>query len=429
MITHDDSYLRFCNEFVKGYVHRQFDNKLSHVEKYEPKDEDVFINNLRQVECEAYVNYQRARDYIVTDKDLIQPLMILWPEYNSKQAFLSDFRYEISVKKNTVKDVIQLFNTKFVDDSDIRHSDFLPRDLLIAAKEVYDMLKIEHDNDTLEIKVREKPYDHKLNIHAYSAKEQYEAILDYEFPRSFVETIMNRHMIDGMTATRWILEYIKFLSLSTLSRYELFPCDIVDKVWHIHMSYTLHYKYSVSRLKGQVVEHSQECCHKKDDNDQRESYKSTISFYKSVYQRPPPEDIWKPEDEEFDDDKDPYVNINLYRLAVMYYKYSLNGFFLTIPNYESLSTLVDIQDKHTYNLLIRRFRRANYHYTKDPYNWRRRYKIENEYKTSHDEEGEIVNFDSKRIEKCQEKVDKGLSFVIGSDLFVGGGKLIIKFHI
>ena len=66
------------------------------------------------------------------------------------------------------------------------------------------------------------------------------------------------YIIEGVTASRWIVEYIKFIVLSTLSKSELFPSDIVDRVWHLHMTYTTHYRDMIKRIDGVIPDHTQE---------------------------------------------------------------------------------------------------------------------------------------------------------------------------
>lgn len=160
---------------------------------------------------------------------------------------------------------------------------------------------------------KEKPSDHKLSNHAYNPLSQFQKILYHRFPHTFAETLMDRFMIEGVTASRWILEYIKFICLSTLSKSELFPSDIVDRVWHLHMTSTKHYRDMINSIEGIVPDHTQECCHKVDDGDQKEVYQDTLTFYEAVYNDSPPEDIWPDPDEEFEHDKSELICVNLYR--------------------------------------------------------------------------------------------------------------------
>lgn len=207
----------------------------------------------------------------------------------------------------------------------------------------------------------------------------------------------------------------------------------MDKVWHLHMVYSKHYRNMIHSIKGHVSEHTQECCHKVDDGDQKESYKDTLSFYKSVFEQSPPEDIWRSPDEEFREHKDRFVNVNLYRLTVMHYMKHSNPSFLS--SYQFITRTppkitVEMMNPKTRNILLRRIRRAHYPYQKDQMNWRRCYRVFNEYLTSFENQYEVCSYDKHRFEKEAEKLELDKPNAQGLDFLVCGGLAIFRnaFH-
>jgi hypothetical protein len=243
---------------------------------------------------------------------------------------------------------------------------------------------------------------------------------------------MDRFMIEGVTASRWILEYIKFIVLSTLSKSELFPSDIVDRVWHLHMTYTKHYREMIKSIEGVVPEHTQECCHKVDDGDQRQVYEDTLTFYEAVFKDSPPEDIWPDSDIEFTRDKDKLMTVNLYRLFLMHYVSKVNELFLTSNDYKDQEYKINknINTPEARSKAMRRIRRQRVPYKDDPLNWRRNYKVFNIYKTVHDKNFQVPSFIFDREGKELDKISKEFCKTQGADFLVCGGLAIFKnaFH-
>ena len=75
-----------------------------------------------------------------------------------------------------------------------------------------------------------------------TVNEFYEDAIKYEFPKNFIESFMEEQMIDRNTAMRWIGEYKKFITLAYFSNKMITPSEEVDQVWHMHMTYTKHYR-------------------------------------------------------------------------------------------------------------------------------------------------------------------------------------------
>jgi len=149
-----------------------------------------------------------------------------------------------------------------------------------------------------------------------------------------------------------------------------------------------------------------------------------------VFKDSPPEDIWPDPDEEFGDDKDRLIGVNLYRLTLMHYGLNQNPNLLGIAPIAGMDevkfSVGNLQTKFLKSFFLRKIRRKRVPYKEDPLNWRRNYKVKNIYKTSHCKEFEVPNFDYKRLEKATEKSQIDVSKAGGSDLLVSGGLAIMK---
>ena len=75
-----------------------------------------------------------------------------------------------------------------------------------------------------------------------------------KFPTKFIDILMEENLIDANIANQWILEYRKYLCLVYHSKERLEPCYKVKVVWHLHMTYTQHYRYSCIALLNKHLE-------------------------------------------------------------------------------------------------------------------------------------------------------------------------------
>ena len=63
-----------------------------------------------------------------------------------------------------------------------------------------------------------------------------------------------------------------------------------------------------------------------------------MKFYKEMFLEDPPDDIWEGTEERFDMKNFSYVNVNIYRLAVIYSLKNNNPDFLAPPTYTNQAT-------------------------------------------------------------------------------------------
>ncbi|OQP53714.1 glycine-rich domain-containing protein [Niastella populi] len=92
-----------------------------------------------------------------------------------------------------------------------------------------------------------------------------------------------------------IEEYRKFLFLCCISPNGASPSQAVDEAWHLHLTYTQSYWTDLCKntLKKDVHHHPSRGGDE-EDHKHRDWYAETLSLYQSVFESPPPEDIWPP---------------------------------------------------------------------------------------------------------------------------------------
>jgi uncharacterized protein (TIGR04222 family) len=94
---------------------------------------------------------------------------------------------------------------------------------------------------------------------------------------------------------RVIEEYRKFLLLCCISPTGASPSQIVDEAWHLHLTYTQSYWIDLCKNTLQKdIHHHPSRGGDDEDHKHRDWYKETLLLYQSVFESPPPNDIWPP---------------------------------------------------------------------------------------------------------------------------------------
>jgi len=92
---------------------------------------------------------------------------------------------------------------------------------------------------------------------------------------------------------RVIEEYRKFIFLCCISPKGASPSQAVDEAWHLHLTYTKSYWIDLCKntLSKDIHHYPSQGG---DDEDHRhiQWYKDTLALYQSVFESPPPDDIW-----------------------------------------------------------------------------------------------------------------------------------------
>ena len=96
---------------------------------------------------------------------------------------------------------------------------------------------------------------------------------------------------DDYTA-RAVEEYRKFLYLTQMGEEQITPSVPVDRVWHLHLTYTENYwEELVGRVIGRPLHH-RPCNAPAELPRYRQQYQKTVALYRKEFGEAPPPDIW-----------------------------------------------------------------------------------------------------------------------------------------
>lgn len=94
-------------------------------------------------------------------------------------------------------------------------------------------------------------------------------------------------------ALRTINEYKRFIYLCCISPTGASPSDIVDKVWHLHLTYTMNYwKEFCPNILGRELHHFPSKGGNAENVKHTNWYEQTIELYIQTFGEIPPSDIW-----------------------------------------------------------------------------------------------------------------------------------------
>ncbi|MCS3796241.1 glycine-rich domain-containing protein [Niastella sp. OAS944] len=92
-----------------------------------------------------------------------------------------------------------------------------------------------------------------------------------------------------------IEEYRKFLFLCCISPNGASPSQAVDEAWHLHLTYTQSYWIELCKnTLNKDIHHHPSRGGDEEDHKHRDWYADTLVLYQSVFESPPPIEIWPP---------------------------------------------------------------------------------------------------------------------------------------
>jgi hypothetical protein len=101
-------------------------------------------------------------------------------------------------------------------------------------------------------------------------------------------------------ARRAVDEYKKFVYLAATSATPVTPSDVVDQVWHLHLTFTRSYWDDMcAGLLGHALHHGPTKGGSREDAKYRRQYAETLALYRCEFGTEPPADFWPPEAERF----------------------------------------------------------------------------------------------------------------------------------
>lgn len=101
-------------------------------------------------------------------------------------------------------------------------------------------------------------------------------------------------------AKRAIEEYKRFVYLAAISKTPITPSDVVDQVWHLHLTYTHSYWDELCRgVLKRPLHHGPTKGGAQEDAKYRNLYAATLAAYRREFGEEPPRDVWPDADARF----------------------------------------------------------------------------------------------------------------------------------
>ncbi|MGD1854438.1 MAG: glycine-rich domain-containing protein [Leptolyngbyaceae cyanobacterium] len=100
-----------------------------------------------------------------------------------------------------------------------------------------------------------------------------------------------------------IEEYKKFVFLAVTAQHSVIPSDAIDRVWHLHLTYTRSYWDSFClEILQQPLHHDPALGGLAEKQQLKESYGKTLESYQQVFGMHPPARLWPTAEERFRQD-------------------------------------------------------------------------------------------------------------------------------
>ena len=258
-------------------------------------------------------------------------------------------------------------------------------------------------------------------------------VLSLVFPPRFLDNLMNEQLIDINTANKWLLEYRKFLVLVYFSNGDVYPSEQVDQVWRLHASYTQHYRLTYQTFLERDFKYFDPNGYYHDTSNKGVFYSNSLSLYKAIFLIDTPGEVWETPENRFAPKNIEFMNINLYRLAVLYSLKVVSPNFLypggappvpTAPQ-TNLKSLPVNQKK----FIVRRNKRNKFKNQQQSYGWRDNYDgayYGGNYHHHHDHSHSSSSDDhNDRYERDGHRCRNRDHDYYGPNYMVGGGLIII----
>jgi hypothetical protein len=107
-----------------------------------------------------------------------------------------------------------------------------------------------------------------------------------------LEPIMQDKYSIGQHAKIYLQEYSRFMALIYFTKITLTPSEEVDQVWHLHQSFTAHYRKFCDQVYGRFIHHSPTVGGRAETVKFSDFYGKTLGFYAFMFKEAPPVGIW-----------------------------------------------------------------------------------------------------------------------------------------
>jgi uncharacterized protein (TIGR04222 family) len=121
------------------------------------------------------------------------------------------------------------------------------------------------------------------------------SIDDPSAPYKFSDKLAHQNGWTAGFVSRAIDEYKRFIFLCCISPAGASPSEVVDEVWHLHLTYTHSYwKRFCGETLGKEIHHHPSRGGQSEAARHRQWYSETLILYRDVFDEEPPADIWPP---------------------------------------------------------------------------------------------------------------------------------------
>ncbi len=118
--------------------------------------------------------------------------------------------------------------------------------------------------------------------------------------QTFAQRLARENNWSQPYADRVVVEYKKFLLLSTTSNHVVCPSEQVDQAWHLHLTYTRSYWDDLCRrVLNRPLHHSPTKGGREELTKFVGLYDQTLASYRKIFGQSPPADIWSPAHQRF----------------------------------------------------------------------------------------------------------------------------------
>mmetsp|Transcript_10629 Transcript_10629/g.12098 ORF Transcript_10629/g.12098 Transcript_10629/m.12098 type:complete len:453 (-) Transcript_10629:480-1838(-) len=358
LILYNKNYEEFCQKACGGFIERD-----------DPRENYQI----------SFANYHAALVNLDQRKDIVKPFNNLWPRYNDVNEFMTDYEFNCYVSGEGIPQIIGYMNQHCVESGSQQIQVDTCKSLAAQCRKEFTI-----SGAPLDVKisvVQGNSVKHKFfKGRAQTPAQVLNKALSLVFPARFLDNLMMEQLLDANTANKWLLEYRKYLVLAHLTDNMISPSEQVDQVWHLHMTYTQHYKATYQTLIERDFKHSPSSGGSSEGKKFEKIYEDTLDFYKQVFMTDAPPDVWETTQQRFEMKNFEFRNINLYRLAVLYSMKVNNPQFLfrtppTVPTAPPPTSgarmkALPIQQK---KMILRRNKRDKYKNQNQKYGWRNQY--------------------------------------------------------
>jgi hypothetical protein len=127
--------------------------------------------------------------------------------------------------------------------------------------------------------------------------------LDLDDPQAafqFTDRLAHENGWPAHFAKRAALEYKRFVYLAAISPTPVTPSDIVDQVWHLHLTFTRSYwDVMCNRVLGKPLHHGPTKGGADEDAKYRSQYGATLALYRTEFGTEPPIEFWPSAEDRF----------------------------------------------------------------------------------------------------------------------------------